>query len=116
MSVEPSHLFRYLDGQCLRFNKRSFTDAESWERTVTVADKPIGFSAFLKLKVTTEPVSGKRLPLSNSGPSYSALRGAKLTKVYGVENLVLTRDAGTLKFRSGSFSFLMDQAEMKEVK
>ena len=28
VSVEPFHLFRYLDEQCFRFNKRSFTDAD----------------------------------------------------------------------------------------
>jgi transposase-like protein len=28
VSVEPYHLFRYLDEQCFRFNKREFTDAD----------------------------------------------------------------------------------------
>jgi len=28
VSVEPFHLFRYLDEQCFRFNQRTLTDAE----------------------------------------------------------------------------------------
>ena len=28
ISVDPFHLFRYLDEQCFRFNKRHLTDAE----------------------------------------------------------------------------------------
>lgn len=28
VSVDPAHLFRYLDEQCFRFNRRRFTDAE----------------------------------------------------------------------------------------
>ena len=81
---------------------------EPWVRAVTIADKPIDLGVSLKLKVLaqTVQVSGKRSPLANSDPNYIALRGGKLTKVYRVENLALTRDVGVFTFRSGSFSFL----------
>ena len=39
MSVDPFHLFRYLDEQCFRFNKRRLTDAE---RFVIVMAQTIG--------------------------------------------------------------------------
>ncbi len=81
---------------------------EPWERTVTVADKPIDLGVSLKLKILTQTVqvSGKRSPLANSDPNYKALRGGKLIKVYRVNNLALHRDVGAFTFRSGSFSFL----------
>ena len=81
---------------------------EPWEGAVTVAGKPIDLSVALKLKILTETVqvSGRRSPLANSDPNYKALRGGKLTRVYRVANLVLTRDVGAFTFRSGSFSFL----------
>jgi hypothetical protein len=81
---------------------------ERWERRISVADKPIDFAISLKLKsvTTSVEVSGKRSVLANSDPNYRALRGGKLTKVYQVQNLALTRDAGVFTFRSGSFSFL----------
>lgn len=81
---------------------------EPWKHTVTVADQPIELPVSLTLKALTETVtvSAKRSPLANSDPNYIALRGGKLTKVYRVENLMLTRDVGVFTFRSGSFSFL----------
>jgi hypothetical protein len=39
VSVDPFHLFRYLDEQCFRFNKRRLTDAE---RFVIVLGQMIG--------------------------------------------------------------------------
>jgi len=39
ISVDPFHLFRYLDEQCFRFNKRRLTDAE---RFVIVLGQTIG--------------------------------------------------------------------------
>ena len=81
---------------------------EPSKRSVTVADKPLDVSVSLKLRLLTETVtvSGKRSPLANSDPNYVALRRGKLTQVYRVHNLVLTRDVGAFTFRSGSFSFL----------
>jgi transposase-like protein len=37
VSVEPFHLFRYLDEQCFRFNMRSLTDAERFVMTAASA-------------------------------------------------------------------------------
>jgi hypothetical protein len=37
VSVEPFHLFRYLDEQCFRFNKRTLTDAERFVLTAASA-------------------------------------------------------------------------------
>lgn len=81
---------------------------ESWEEKITLSAKNLDLAVSLKLKLVTETVrvSGKRSLLANSDPNYIALRGAKLTKVYRVENVALQRDAGTFTFRSGSFSFL----------
>jgi len=81
---------------------------ERWERRMAIADKPVELTVSLKVKTitTSVQVSGRRSPLANSDPNYQALRGGKLTKVYKVENLVVTRDAGVFTFRSGSFSFL----------
>jgi Carboxypeptidase regulatory-like domain len=81
---------------------------EAWERTVTAGDKAVELVIVLKLKsvTTTVRVSGRRSDMANSDPNYKSLRDSKLTKVYRVENLTLTRDAGTFTFRSGSFSFL----------
>jgi Carboxypeptidase regulatory-like domain/Peptidase family M1 domain len=86
-------------------NKDGF---DPWERTVAVGTAPVEVSVALKLKVvtTTVSISARRSPLANSDPNYIAMRGGKLTKVYRVENLVLTRDVGKFTFRSGSFSFL----------
>lgn len=44
ISVEPFHLFRYLDEQAFRFNQRTETDAERFARTLhSVAGKRITF-------------------------------------------------------------------------
>lgn len=79
-----------------------------WEGRITVADRPVNLTVALKLSTlsTSVKVTARRSPLANSDPNYQALRTAKLSKVYQVSNLVLTRDSGTLVFRSGSFSFL----------
>lgn len=34
VSIEPFHLFRYLDEQCYRFNERGGNDSERFDRTV----------------------------------------------------------------------------------
>jgi hypothetical protein len=84
------------------------TGFEPWNRAVTLAGKPLNLGVSLRLKLLTETVtvSGKRSSLANSDPNYLAVRGGKLTKVYRVNNLALTRDVGIFTFRSGSFSFL----------
>lgn len=54
MSIEPYHLFRYLDEQCFRFNNRLMNDAE-------------------RFALALEGVIGKRL-------TYAALTGSELPK------------------------------------
>jgi Carboxypeptidase regulatory-like domain len=84
------------------------TGFEPWERKITLTANGLDLPVALKLKITTETVqvSGKRSVLANSDPNYIGLRNGKLTKVYRVENLTISRDVGSLTFRSGSFSFL----------
>jgi len=79
-----------------------------WEGSVTIGDRPATLPVALKLatRSTSVQVSARRSPLANSDPNYQAIRTGKLRGVYRVSNLVLTRDAGTFTFRSGSFSFL----------
>ena len=79
-----------------------------WEGHITVADRPVNLTVPLKITTlsTSVRVTARRSPLLNSDPNYQSLRTTKLTKVYQVSNLVLTRDAGSFTFRSGSFSFL----------
>ncbi len=43
--------------------------------------------------------------LANADPNYRGLRDASPRESVAVENLVLTRDAGVFKFRSGTFTF-----------
>jgi hypothetical protein len=50
VSVDPFHLFRYLDEQCFRFNKRRLTDAE---RFVIVSAQTIG------RRITYNELTGK---------------------------------------------------------
>lgn len=80
----------------------------NWEGSVKVGDRPVSLAVSLKLAAVSSSVrvSARRSPLANSDPNYQALRTGRLSKVYRVSNLVLTRDAGTFTFHSGSFSFL----------
>jgi hypothetical protein len=50
VSVDPFHLFRYLDEQCFRYNRRKLTDAE---RFVIVLAQSIG------RRVTYAELTGK---------------------------------------------------------
>jgi hypothetical protein len=80
----------------------------TWEGSVKVGDRTASLAVALKLSAVSSSVrvTARRSPLANSDPNYQALRTGKLSKVYQVSNLVLTRDSGTFTFRSGSFSFL----------
>ncbi len=45
VSVEPFHLFRYLDEQCFRFNNRKLTDGERFSMAVSgIVGKRVMFS------------------------------------------------------------------------
>ncbi len=80
----------------------------TWEGSVKVGDRPVTLAVSLKLSAVSSSVqvTARRSPLANSDPNYQALRTGKLSKVYQVSNFVVSRDAGTFTFRSGSFSFL----------
>jgi hypothetical protein len=79
---------------------------EPFSRNVTTPSAPLDITLAIAIVRTSVQVSGGRSPLRNSDPNYLALRGGALHSVYRVNNLVLTRDAATFTFRSGSFSFL----------
>ena len=45
MSVEPFHLFRYLDEQAFRFNERALTDAQRFSLAITgIVGKRVTYS------------------------------------------------------------------------
>ena len=58
VSVEPFHLFRYLDEQALRFNTRKMTDAQ---RFVAVMRQIVG------RRLTYQQVTGKAIPEASYG-------------------------------------------------
>ncbi|HVV44172.1 MAG TPA: carboxypeptidase-like regulatory domain-containing protein, partial [Bryobacteraceae bacterium] len=78
------------------------------ERDAEVENRPLDLTVSLTIGAanTTMQVSAKRSPLANSDPNYQALRKGRLSQVWRVANLTLTRDAGIFTFRSGAFSFL----------
>ena len=55
VSVEPFHLFRYLDEQAYRFNNRKLTDSERFE---------IAVSGIVGKRLTWDQVTGKELDSS----------------------------------------------------
>ncbi len=83
-------------------------DFAPWAGHITAGTRPANLAVALKLSAiaTSVHVTARRPPLANSDPNYQLIRTGKLTKVYRVSNLVVTRDAGTFTFHSGSFSFL----------
>lgn len=58
VSVEPFHLFRYLDEQAFRFNERGLTDSERFEQ---VAKAVVG------KRLTYRALTGRDLPESLAG-------------------------------------------------
>jgi ISXO2-like transposase domain len=56
VSVEPFHLYRYLDEQCFRFNNRKLTDAERFAHAA---------SAIVGKRVTYKALTGHDLPQSS---------------------------------------------------
>lgn len=81
---------------------------EDAQQTVEVAAAPASLSFALKIapQQTVVEVAGKRSPLANSDPNYVALRNAMPGTQFHVTNLTLQRDAATLTFSNGQFSFL----------
>jgi hypothetical protein len=48
VSVEPFHLFRYLDEQCFRFNNRTLTDAQRFAYAAsTIVGKRLTYKALI---------------------------------------------------------------------
>ena len=62
ISVEPFHLFRYLDEQSFRYNNRKLSDRERFE---IVASQVIG------RRLTYSELTGKTTPAENPNPSIS---------------------------------------------
>jgi len=57
-SVEPFHLFRYLDEQAFRFNERKLTDAERFAETLaSVAGKRLTYKELIGETASPEPLS-----------------------------------------------------------
>ncbi len=82
---------------------------ETAQRTVTVGQEPT-LDVDIQLKIQTQEtvveVAGKRSSMANSDTNYRALRDARPTEIFRVENIRLRRDAGELHFRSGLIGFL----------
>lgn len=86
MSVEPFHLFRYLDEQTYRFNHRKLTDAERFSLAVSgIADK----------RVTYEELTGKSLRVKDAAPD-AVQRQAQLTCYVKHSRLKLFQPYGIL--------------------
>ena len=67
ISVEPFHLFRYIDEQAFRFNNRKMTDAERFDIGVReIVGKRLTYAEltgrWTKRKRSTKPWRGKRGP------------------------------------------------------
>jgi hypothetical protein len=68
ISVEPFHLFRYLDGECFRYNNPKMTDGE---RFVAVMKQIVG------RRVTYKQLTGKsRVSNNNDSPEETRAREA----------------------------------------
>jgi len=62
VSVEPFHLFRYLDEQAYRFNNRS-KEMNDWERFKLAASQMVG------KRLTWNEVTGKQLEPGTCSPN-----------------------------------------------
>lgn len=87
----------------------SLTGFTQAERRVTIEEaKPATLDVKLELAETREEVNvrGKGEGLANSDPNYRALRDAQPSETFEVKNLVLKRDLGVLRLKSGRISFI----------
>ena len=79
------------------------------EQKVIVDDKPLA-ALEIKLEIAETRVevnvAATGTVKANADPNYRALRDAAPTESYTVSNLTLTRDVGTLTFKSGKITFL----------
>ncbi|MDQ6739122.1 MAG: IS1595 family transposase [Actinomycetota bacterium] len=76
VSVEPFHLFRYLDEQSFRFNNRKLTDAE---RFTIVSDQVFG------KRLTWEGLTGKTAKEARKMPYRQSTRGKKYRRLGPVD-------------------------------
>ena len=72
-------------------------DGDTREITITLQ---------IEAEKTEVEVQGKRSSLANSDPNYRALRDARPSETYQVENIELKRDVGTVTLRSGNITFI----------
>jgi hypothetical protein len=90
----------------LKFDRSGF---KSETRTVKLAESE-SREISVELKVaeveTSIEVQGKRSSLANSDPNYRALRDARPSETYQVENIELKRDVGTVTLRTGNITFI----------
>jgi hypothetical protein len=90
----------------LKFDRSGF---KSETRTLKVTENESRVID-VELKVaeveTSIEVQGKRSSLANSDPNYRALRDARPSETYQVENIELKRDVGTVTLRTGTVTFI----------
>lgn len=89
----------------LRIEKNGF---EPVERSFTVTSTgPVDIAVVLKLAPQSAEIDAdtQASRLANSDPNYRALRTAKVSGAWRVENFSLKHDVGVLTFKSGTFSF-----------
>jgi hypothetical protein len=82
---------------------------EQFQNSVTIGQQPaVEFNIQLTIQAqeTSVEVGGKRSALANSDPNYRVLRDSGLAKGFSVENVVLRRDIGELRLKSGVVAFL----------
>jgi len=82
---------------------------EAFQKTVTVGTEPsveVDIRLTIETQETVVEVAGKRSSLANADPNYRALRDAQPREFIRVENIVLRRDAGEIRFRAGVIAFL----------
>jgi hypothetical protein len=84
-------------GFALGTQKVDLKDGDTREITITLQ---------IEAEKTEVEVQGKRSSLANSDPNYRALRDARPSETYQVENIELKRDVGTVTLRSGNITFI----------
>jgi hypothetical protein len=82
---------------------------EQFQNSVAIGQQPaveVNIQLTIQAQENSVEVEGKRSSLSNSDPNYRALRDSGLAKAFSVENVVLHRDIGELRLKSGVVAFL----------
>jgi len=82
---------------------------EEFQNPVTIgseATREFNIQLTIEAQEASVQVAGKRSALANSDPNYRALRDSGLAEAFSVENVVLHRDLGELRLKSGVVAFL----------